>query len=409
MFSCLAGERTWETAGKRSVREHQDTGTGSSSSCESTRTGATSGLDVWLTLPASGEPGYLSYAEIDTIHFLGNFPESVELHATSFDGQLPPEDSSVEWTSILPRTKTGPGKQHFFGLSQVEGRAYTHVKVTMHPDGGIKRVRLVGRRAGPLANRAAKDMPAVPVPGSLDKDLPTHPNNPLNAITSAATAAGATLAGFISGSSAGSNVGHTMKEATKTPAGVALLKAKPLTPEAYATFGDVVGSPQASGLEQAAQSSYKTVNQGTAAKYASQSLVNSTYPTSAEAQTWLHTYRCKAVEQLPFPVKVLERHRFTSQTFLPLGTASGDKPTAAYLVIVAANGPDDKPDLSTLSCFSANASQGITYRAGTWHHPMVALGSGQTDFAVVVNESDKEPALNCDEVYYDDAVATVSL
>lgn len=29
----------------------------------------------------SGEPGYLEKVEIDTAHFKGNFPESVEIHA----------------------------------------------------------------------------------------------------------------------------------------------------------------------------------------------------------------------------------------------------------------------------------------------------------------------------------------
>lgn len=34
----------------------------------------------------SGAPGYLEWTEIDTAHFLGNFPESVDLYATNFDG-----------------------------------------------------------------------------------------------------------------------------------------------------------------------------------------------------------------------------------------------------------------------------------------------------------------------------------
>lgn len=29
----------------------------------------------------SGEPGYLEQTELDTAHFMGNFPESCELHA----------------------------------------------------------------------------------------------------------------------------------------------------------------------------------------------------------------------------------------------------------------------------------------------------------------------------------------
>lgn len=33
----------------------------------------------------SGEPGLLEKVEIDTAHFKGNFPESVELHAVQSD------------------------------------------------------------------------------------------------------------------------------------------------------------------------------------------------------------------------------------------------------------------------------------------------------------------------------------
>lgn len=34
----------------------------------------------------SGAPGYLDWTEIDTAHFLGNFPESVDLYATQYAG-----------------------------------------------------------------------------------------------------------------------------------------------------------------------------------------------------------------------------------------------------------------------------------------------------------------------------------
>lgn len=43
------------------------------------------------------------------------------------------------------------------------------------------------------------------------------------------------------------------------------------------------------------------------------------------------------------------------------------------------------PDLRGLRAFVASASQAVTYEAGTWHAPMMALGSeGQRlDFVVV--------------------------
>lgn len=79
---------------------------------------------------------------------------------------------------------------------------------------------------------------------------------------------------------------------------------------------------------------------------------------------------------LPFTITVLERHSFSSQSFLPLDAMR-------YLVCVAENDPDGWPDLKTLRAFIAPKGVGITYRAGTWHHPMVALDDAAS-FAIVM-------------------------
>jgi len=59
----------------------------------------------------------------------------------------------------------------------------------------------------------------------------------------------------------------------------------------------------------------------------------------------------------------------------------------AYLVIVALNGADDKPDLNTLRAFVASTSQGIAYHAAVWHHPMIAL-EHTIDFTCIENQTD---------------------
>jgi allantoicase len=43
-----------------------------------------------------------------------------------------------------------------------------------------------------------------------------------------------------------------------------------------------------------------------------------------------------------------------------------ENPGDGYLVVVAKNGPDDKPDRKTLRAFSASASQGIMYDTAIW-------------------------------------------
>jgi ureidoglycolate lyase len=95
-------------------------------------------------------------------------------------------------------------------------------------------------------------------------------------------------------------------------------------------------------------------------------------------------------------VKILERHPFTTQTFIPLGM-SAVVSASRFLVIVAPSLPDPlpattasetkvqiqhPPDLQNLKAFVAHGGQAITYGVGTWHAPMVVLGDLRVDFVV---------------------------
>ncbi|KAF2851252.1 ureidoglycolate hydrolase-like protein [Plenodomus tracheiphilus IPT5] len=140
-------------------------------------------------------------------------------------------------------------------------------------------------------------------------------------------------------------------------------------------------------------------------------------------------------------VAVLERHPFTTQTFIPMGLSQQDKHTQ-YLVIVAPTLPASAsrrhtgrpppyptpkiqrsksirdifararprpysvdttpapsqlsrlhpsarpkgpglPDLKNLRAFVASGTQAVTYGAGTWHAPMIVIGDRPIDFVVV--------------------------
>lgn len=103
---------------------------------------------------SGGYGGYLSRAEIDTAHFKGNFPESCELRAINSPDLVPincqeTTDASEgsSWATILPRTKLGPHRRHFFQLEKVDRIKYTHLMLTIYPDGGVKRVRVIGTQA----------------------------------------------------------------------------------------------------------------------------------------------------------------------------------------------------------------------------------------------------------------------
>lgn len=60
------------------------------------------------------------------------------------------------------------------------------------------------------------------------------------------------------------------------------------------------------------------------------------------------------------------------------------------------------PDLDTVRAFVAQGNQAVTYGAGTWHAPMVALHS-TLDFAVLINENGV-PEEDCQEVYMDPGI-----
>jgi ureidoglycolate lyase len=154
-------------------------------------------------------------------------------------------------------------------------------------------------------------------------------------------------------------------------------------------------------------------------------------------------------------VTILERHPFTTQTFIPMGLSQQERHTQ-YLVIVAPTLPASAsrrhtgrappyptphierksnimdifararpspysnetvpaqnqfsrlhpsarpkgpglPDLKNLRAFVANGSQAVTYGAGTWHAPMVVIGDRPIDFVVVqfANEVGNE---DCQEI-----------
>lgn len=117
-----------------------------------TRTGSLSNCMFLLAYRLSidihsfrGAPGYLSTAVIDTIHFKGNFPESCDIRGIHSQ-DIAPDVNSDDWKTILSPVKLGPHRMHFFQLSRT-CEQYTHVKVSIYPDGGIKRIRIIGTMA----------------------------------------------------------------------------------------------------------------------------------------------------------------------------------------------------------------------------------------------------------------------
>lgn len=221
-----------------------------------------------------------------------------------------------------------------------------------------------------------------------------------------------------------------------------------LNPVDFAPFGQVIQNPATHddqpGLRKA------VANQGSATKWLNVTGMVNFYGMARSqkaANVDMNMFVCKPRElrdvegKKVFEVKILERHPFTPQTFVPLGLGKNEE--TYYLVIVAptlpnrsweertnrqppyptpeprrrrslrerllggrpnpftndfssnttpSDAPDGSapkpkgpgpPDLDNIRAFIARGDQAVTYGPGTWHAPMVALGERPIEFVVV--------------------------
>jgi len=129
--------------------------------------------------------------------------------------------------------------------------------------------------------------------------------------------------------------------------------AEALSLEAFAPFGDVVSAGLRVG---------KSANQGTAIRFDWIAALQSSRPS---ARPNLAVFR-STPKAMPFEVKLLERHPFSTQMFVPMQCSE-------FLVVVCPDDARGEPDLPRLQAFVCGPGQGINYKPSTWHHPIIAL------------------------------------
>lgn len=86
-----------------------------------------------------GMPGVISGFDIDTNYFRGNAPQTVSVEACVSGVQ--PNENTV-WQTILKEVAVNAHSQNIFEID--ESTSWTHVRLTMFPDGGIARFRVYG-------------------------------------------------------------------------------------------------------------------------------------------------------------------------------------------------------------------------------------------------------------------------
>lgn len=158
-----------------------------------------------------------------------------------------------------------------------------------------------------------------------------------------------------------------------------ILKAEPLTREAFAAFGDVIETDSAP---------HYPINRGTIERFNDLASVE----VGDDGRALVSIVECNRVAGMPVPVTLVERHPLGSQAFIPMGDA-------VMCLVVAAAGEVVHPE--DLRAFVSNGRQGVNYHRGTWHMPLVAFDKGQR--FVVIDRGG--PGDNDEEREFDPSVA----
>jgi ureidoglycolate lyase len=156
------------------------------------------------------------------------------------------------------------------------------------------------------------------------------------------------------------------------------LTAEPLSRDAFAPFGDVIDTEGAH---------HYPINEGTTERYHDLARIDIG---PGDGRPLVNIFRATPVTP-PVRLRVMERHPLASQAFVPLSARP-------FLVVVSPADAPPSPEL--LRGFLTRPGQGVNYRPGVWHHPLLAL-EAVSDFVVIDRGG---PGHNCDEVHLEQAV-----
>ncbi|KAF4507258.1 hypothetical protein G6O67_005915 [Ophiocordyceps sinensis] len=92
-----------------------------------------------------GARGCIQNLVADTAHFRGNYPQKVAIYALDREGGGEPDAAAEGWREVVAPSNMGPDQEHELPCGERD-TAFTHVKLVMIPDGGVKRLRVYGKR-----------------------------------------------------------------------------------------------------------------------------------------------------------------------------------------------------------------------------------------------------------------------
>lgn len=158
-----------------------------------------------------------------------------------------------------------------------------------------------------------------------------------------------------------------------------------LTADAFAAYGEVIDcQPRDVGHQ-----NFIAINAGQTQRYHDLACTQ----VDADARLGISLFRQLQATGMPCEIHMLERHPSGSQAFIPMQAQ-------IFIIVVAPALDHATPDLSQLQAFISNGMQGVNYRTGTWHHPLLTLEAPSL-FAVVDRIGSGQ---NCDVYSFEDGI-----
>jgi allantoicase len=111
-----------------------------------TKRNRNAGNKDWIIVRLAHE-GVIEKILIDTHHFKGNYPDScfIEGCNISLKDENKLLNNEIAWETILPQSKLDADLESYFEREIITNEPFTHVRLSIIPDGGVSRMRLWGR------------------------------------------------------------------------------------------------------------------------------------------------------------------------------------------------------------------------------------------------------------------------
>lgn len=125
-----------------------------------------------------GVPGVVTGVVVDTSWFTGNYPPEISVEAACVDGYPPVEEILAgRWETLVARTSVLGDSANAFAVTDT--RCFTHVRLSIHPDGGVARFRVHGRpMPDPRLLRGTVDLAGAVNGGSIVDCSNEHYSSP---------------------------------------------------------------------------------------------------------------------------------------------------------------------------------------------------------------------------------------